>query len=558
MRGPILVLSLFDGVGTVFAALIMLGACFHALAWETNQDAVEVCRKSFRPIHHCGDVLQFHPSQIEPFVTSRQYSAVLVIGGSPCQDVSLLKKNRPGAQSDRTQLFTAVPHVAQTCRDLLAQHNMQIPVLQVLENVHHASRDFLHQASVAMHGPPITISAGSFGWTRRDRSWWCSDGRHSAHDLHQIQLPAQLQADKSQEGWSIRWQHKKPWPAYVPFSDGFKPLFDPSNVAKSADQQECFPVFTRAFPHAPDRGPRDDPSVLARFNADGGRFPLFNYVESALLWKHGKSRPPNSAERAAMLKWAPKGRAGDTSQHAEDTRCSLVGNSFHVPSCMVALMVVFQLCPQVVAIPPAAYVGLELHLRSQAVGTVWQPDLLASFPWLLTWEQLEPQARSCFGGLSVDLPTLASPPGLDAALARLQIYWVDTQLRGLESTNQGPQWRQQKQIADSKRALGQQAGGPNTKNAALPLIPLGLGKQAHICLATCLPSPFDTSACLDDDASFACRGMCVLGPCIRTWRQLQLRALRKLVHFLPFGKPGSETLCIQTSGPSHMPGVLRR
>ena len=191
-----------------------------------------------------------------------------------------------------------------------------------------------------------------------------------------------------------------------------------------------------------------------------------------------------------------------------------------------------QLCPQVVAIPPAAYVGLELHLRSQAAGTVWQPDLLASFPGLLTWEQLEPQARSCFGGLSVDLPPLASPPGLDAALARLQIYWVDTQLRGLESTNQGPQWRQQKQIADSKRALGQQAGGPNSKNAALPLIPLGLGKQAHICLATCLPSPFDTSACLDDDASFACRGMCVLGPCIRTWRQLQLRALRKLVRFL--------------------------
>ena len=110
MRGPILVLSLFDGVGAVFAALIMLGACFHALAWETNQDAVEVCRKSFRPIHHCGDVLQFHPSQIEPFVTSRQYSAVLVIGGSPCQDVSLLKKNRPGAQSDRTQLFAALPH----------------------------------------------------------------------------------------------------------------------------------------------------------------------------------------------------------------------------------------------------------------------------------------------------------------------------------------------------------------------------------------------------------------------------------------------------------------
>ena len=124
------------------------------------------------------------------------------------------------------------------------------------------------------------------------------------------------------------------------------------------------------------------------------------------------------------LKWAPKGRAGECSQQAENTRCSLIGNSFHVP------IVAFQLCSQAAAIAPASHVGLEAHIRSHARGTVWQPDLLEEFPGLLKWAHLEAVARKAFIGLPVDLP-LDPPRDLDRALARLQCYWVDTQLRRL-------------------------------------------------------------------------------------------------------------------------------
>ena len=264
--GPQIVLSLFDGVGSLFTALVMLGACFHALAWETNEDAIEVCQRTFQPVHHCDDVLHFDRSQVEPFLASRSYSAVIVMGGSPCQDASLLKSDRPGATSSRTQLFNAIPGVAQTCRSILQEHNISIPVTQVLENVHMASADFFHQACTAMHGPPLTISAGSFGWTRRDRSWWCSDGTRSSHDLLQLSLPSQLRATRGPHGWSIRWERKKPWPATVQFASGFQPCFDPAQVAKASEQLDCFPVFTRAFKHKPDRGPAGDEQTLQRFH----------------------------------------------------------------------------------------------------------------------------------------------------------------------------------------------------------------------------------------------------------------------------------------------------
>ena len=51
---------------------------------------------------------------------------------------------------------------------------------------------------------------------------------------------------------------------------------------------------------------------------------------------------------------------------------------------------------------------------------------------------------------------------------------------------------------------------------------------AHIAESALLQSPFDYSSPLDDDLDFACRAMIGFGPWIRTWREAQLRALRKL------------------------------
>ena len=109
-----------------------------------------------------------------------------------------------------------------------------------------------------------------------------------------------------------------------PWGDIVLVFMSAAQVTTSSDQRECFPVFSRAFTCKPDRGPHEDPAVLQHIRFHACRRVELNYNDSALLWKQPWSRLPKSSERAAMIgvppglpKWAPKGRAGDDSQQAE-------------------------------------------------------------------------------------------------------------------------------------------------------------------------------------------------------------------------------------------------
>ncbi|CAE7861519.1 DNMT3A, partial [Symbiodinium necroappetens] len=404
------------------------------MCWETDPDAAYVTQKTFRHVKHMGDVHDFDPAQVAVQLRRGHFTAILVAGGSPCQDVSPLHSGRPGLASARSQLFRAVPDIADQCRQVVKDLRLSIPVFAMLENVAGCPPEFLQAASAALNGPPVQVSAASFGWTRRKRLFWCSNGHRSAQDVPQPKLPPNVTSQACAGGWRLGWQGKRPWPPSVSFADDFKPRFDPVANAKDSADGPCFPVFSRAFKHPPDHGPRQDPVVMQRFREHGQWFPLFNYEENALLWKKDQWRVPNSSERAqimgippAALKWAPRTPRSET--QAEQVRCSLIGNSFHVPSCMLALIMLFQLCPQASAIPP---------------DSVWQPGLVDNFPGVL---------------------------GLNVALAKLQVYWVDTQMRGL------------------------------------PAAPQGLGKSTHMQFATCLPNPFDTAAFMRPWDEAICKAM---------------------------------------------------
>ena len=197
-------------------------------------------------------------------------SAILVAGGSPCQDVSSLKSSPPGLRSARTNLFRCVPEFARACEDIVEDLGKNIPVLAMLENVCNTPASF-QEAAMKL------ISAGSFGWTARSRSFWCCCNGRSADSLLELRQPKGVQAERSTQGWRPWWQDKKPWPAHVAFADQFKPRFDPAKVAQSKEDLPCFPVFTRVFPRKPDRGNRQDLQAVERFVHDGSRLPLFNY-----------------------------------------------------------------------------------------------------------------------------------------------------------------------------------------------------------------------------------------------------------------------------------------
>ena len=233
---------------------------------------------------------------------------------------------------------------------------------------------------------------------------------------------------------------------------------------------------------------------------------------------------------SSILQWAVPGE--DDVTWSEQVRASLVGNSFHVPSLMVVLMILLQLLPVVSGIPPPMYSAFETCLRNQVRGSVFQPGMVDACPGLLTPEDMLGQIQQQFVSLEVQWPVLQVNDKVRAAVRKLQIFKVDCILREAESEFGAPQWRQQNHRALAASALGAQRGGPLAKIACQRLIPEKVDKVTHMALGTCLPSPYDTHAVLDPDAGFAVRAMVAFGPCIRTWRRLQQRAIRIVRDFL--------------------------
>ena len=174
--------------------------------------------------------------------------------------------------------------------------------------------------------------------------------------------------------------------------------------------------------------------------------------------------PPTMLDYAVSLDTDPL--------EAETVRAFLVKRVSHAPSVMLALVLAFQSISQVQGVPPAAYGAFERRLRGQAKGTVWQPGLIDAWPGLLSPREALRQVQCQFEEAGVRLSDLPVPREAARAFRKIQVYWVDTQLRNMPGCLQGPEWAQQ--VARAPSAAG-----------------AGLSKDVRVAFSSCLPSPFD-------------------------------------------------------------------
>lgn len=81
------VLSLFDGISCGMVALERADITVDRyVAYEIEPNAIKISKKNYPQIEHCGDVTTADFTQYEGFD--------LLIGGSPCQDLSNYKYDR--------------------------------------------------------------------------------------------------------------------------------------------------------------------------------------------------------------------------------------------------------------------------------------------------------------------------------------------------------------------------------------------------------------------------------------------------------------------------------
>ena len=166
------VLSLFDGIATARYVLEQLGVPVEYYASEVDKYAINITAKNYPDVQQLGDIRQIQATDL-PLID-------LLIGGFPCQDLSIAKTNRQGLQGERSALFY----------EMLRLHKETRPRYFVYENVASMAKDqkeLITQAISEVAGrriEPVLINAALVSAQSRKRLFWTNIEVPQPEDRH--------------------------------------------------------------------------------------------------------------------------------------------------------------------------------------------------------------------------------------------------------------------------------------------------------------------------------------------------------------------------------------
>lgn len=157
------VLSLFDGISVGKVALeregIKVGNYY---ASEIDENAMKISKKNHPDIIQLGDVTQLTEEEL-----FKLPKIDLLIGGSPCQDISLAKRSKSaGLEGEKSKLFFEYLRILEW---LKIHNNKDIKFL--LENVK-GKKDDIDAISEFMNVQPVLINSELVSAQVRKRNYW--------------------------------------------------------------------------------------------------------------------------------------------------------------------------------------------------------------------------------------------------------------------------------------------------------------------------------------------------------------------------------------------------
>ena len=150
------VLSLFDGISCARVALERAGIPVELYyASEVDKYAIQISQKNWPEIIQCGDVKR-------DFKVVAMNDIDLLIGGSPCQDLSIAKKDRKGLKGERSGLFWEYVRILKEVK----------PKYFILENVASMPQKDKDIISETLGVQPVMINASLVSAQNRKRLFW--------------------------------------------------------------------------------------------------------------------------------------------------------------------------------------------------------------------------------------------------------------------------------------------------------------------------------------------------------------------------------------------------
>lgn len=174
------VLSLFDGISCARVALDRAGIPVEAYyASEIDKYAMQISAKNYPDILGLGDIEHIAGGF---FINGKAYpfkKVDLLIGGSPCQDLSIAKKDRKGLAGDRSGLFWEYVRILNEVK----------PRYFVLENVASMPKEAKALITETLGVEPIMIDAALVSAQRRKRLFWVGKRVGDTYETVPVQLP---------------------------------------------------------------------------------------------------------------------------------------------------------------------------------------------------------------------------------------------------------------------------------------------------------------------------------------------------------------------------------
>jgi DNA-cytosine methyltransferase len=169
------ILSLFDGMSVAQQALKNIGADVEVYyASEIDDSAMAVTQSNFPATKQLGSVVNIAPT--EP-ITDWLGSIDIMVGGSPCQDLSIAKKGREGLSGSRSGLFWEYVRIRDEVK----------PKYFILENVASMPKEAKDTISEALGVEPVMINASLVSAQNRKRLFWV--GKWNGGKYEQVEIP---------------------------------------------------------------------------------------------------------------------------------------------------------------------------------------------------------------------------------------------------------------------------------------------------------------------------------------------------------------------------------
>lgn len=149
------VLSLFDGISCGMVALERAGIPVEKyVAYEIEPNAIKISNKNYPQIEHCGDVTTADFTQYRGFD--------LLIGGSPCQSLSITQSKTRQNLDGKSKLFFEFVRAFEEVK----------PKYFLFENVASMKDECKQVISECLGCEPIFINSSNFSAQERPRLYW--------------------------------------------------------------------------------------------------------------------------------------------------------------------------------------------------------------------------------------------------------------------------------------------------------------------------------------------------------------------------------------------------